>query len=569
MKENVSVSTVRNWERLGVDSSDRLTSRANKRMSKKNFLPLEYFSDANNVQAIEEIVEFILKNHVEAFSAVYSVAVKLLKRSNIFNLPHVQRTLSAYKADTNDYLLNIEYPSNERDLLGLIYQGISSEGEKNEKGSYYTPQSVVKNMLANIILDGNRSLLDPCCGSGSFLLSANALPTQLFGVDNDYIAVFICKINLLLKYPDRSFVPQIYCTDFLKDDSLLNQKFDYIITNPPWGAVCNEMSIPEITSKESFSYFFVKAFGFLKRNGTIRFLFPESILNVKAHRDIRSFMLSHVDITSITLYDGMFSGVTTKYVDIEFCKKAPGTTVNVYTSQGAYSVERESFYNTENKVFGFLRTIDTEIIRKVRNLGRYTLRDSVWALGIVTGNNKNKLLSENTPHTEVIYTGKEISPYVLKAPIKHIVYDRKSFQQVAKDEIYRAEEKLVYKFISSKLVFAYDNSGALFLNSANVLIPKIQNMSVKTVLAFLNSELYQYLYYVLFSEIKILKGNLAQLPFPHISAAQNLEITAYVDKVLAGDEEYVSAIQKAIYQIFDLTQEQIAHVREKLNGTFK
>ena len=156
---------------------------------------------------------------------------------------------------------------------------------------------------------------------------------------------------------------------------------------------------------------------------------------------------------------------------------------------------------------------------------------------------------------------------MLKAPTKYIVYDRKSFQQVAKDEIYRAEEKLVYKFISNKLVFAYDNSQSLFLNSANILIPKIPNMSIKTVLAFLNSELYQYLYCVLFSEIKILKGNLIELPFPDISATQNLEISAYVDKVLAGEKEYISTIQTAIYEIFGLTSEHITHIREKLNGT--
>ena len=48
------------WERLNVNVSERLTSRANKRLSKKTFLPLEYFSDTNNVQSIENLVDFIL-----------------------------------------------------------------------------------------------------------------------------------------------------------------------------------------------------------------------------------------------------------------------------------------------------------------------------------------------------------------------------------------------------------------------------------------------------------------------------------------------------------------------------
>ena len=167
-----------------------------------------------------------------------------------------------------------------------------------------------------------------------------------------------------------------------------------------------------------------------------------------------------------------------------------------------------------------------------------------------------------------IYTGKEISPYVLKEPVKYIEYNRSEFQQVAKEEIYRADEKLVYKFISNKLVFAYDDNQSLFLNSANILIPKIPNMSIKSVMAFLNSELYQYLYLVLFSEIKILKGNLLELPFANISSEKNEEISFYVDEIIAGDDSYHDNLQDAIYNIFEITETQRKHIKEKLNGTF-
>ena len=95
---------------------------------------------------------------------------------------------------------------------------------------------------------------------------------------------------------------------------------------------------------------------------------------------------------------------------------------------------------------------------------------------------------------EKIYTGKEIKPYFLEQARHYIFYQRQALQQTAKEEYYRAKEKLVYKFISKKLVFAYDNTGSLFLNSANILIPSIPNMSIKTVMAFLNTPLYQFLY---------------------------------------------------------------------------
>ena len=489
-------------------------------------------------------------------------------------MPHVQKVLSDYDFKIHEDLLNFEIPTDERDLLGIVYQSVLTEGEKNQKGSYYTPQKVVQNMTSCIFLDKQQNFLDPCCGSGSFLLSISAEPNQLFGIDNDFIAVFICKINLLLKYKDHIFTPQIYCGDFLQENlfnkeiPILKEKFDYIITNPPWGAVCDKVNLSEITSKESFSYFFVKAFYLLKENGCIRYLFPESILKVKTHKDIRKFMLFNGTISSITLYDDMFSGVTTKYIDVEMFNKKSNDEINVYSSSGVSCINKNNFFNTENLVFNFQNDIDSNIISKVKQKGVYTLKESIWALGIVTGNNKEKLLPEKSNTSEPIYTGKEIAPYTLKPPIKHIEYIRSNFQQVAKDEIYRAKEKLVYKFISNKLVFAYDDKSSLFLNSANILIPNIPNMSIKTVMAFLNSELYQYLYIVLFSEIKILKGNLLELPFPDISSEEDNRISCYVENIISGNTEYHDKLQKIIYNFFNIDDTQQKHIKEKLNGTF-
>lgn len=574
MSANISVATARNWERLNVDISGKLAKRANKQMSQKHFLPVEYIDNQKNLQIITKIVNDIFNNGTDTYSAIYTIAVKQLIQANIYWLPHVQKVLSEYEYKIDEFLYNSDIPTKERDLLGVVYQSLSLEGEKNQKGSYYTPKKVVQNMISCVFLEKGQKFLDPCCGSGSFLLSVSAEPNQLYGMDNDYIAVFICKINLLLKFKDKIFIPQIYYGDFLQNNlfniniPIFNEQFEYIVTNPPWGAVCENSLICEITSKESFSYFYVKAFSMLKEKGCIRFLFPESILNVKAHRDIREFMLTHGNIDSITLYDGMFSGVTTKYIDIQVSKNEPSHKINVYSTKSLFCVDRNNFYNTENLVFNFQSDIDSEIVNLVKQQGEHTLKESLWALGIVTGNNREKLLNESTETSEAIYTGKEIMPYLLKKPTKYIEYNRHSFQQVAREDIYRAEEKLVYKFISNKLVFAYDNNQSLFLNSANVLIPKIPNMSIKTVMAFLNSELYQYLYLVLFSEIKILKGNLLELPFANISPEKDEELSFYVDKIILGDEFYHNDIQNVIYDIFKISKTQRKHIKEKLNGTF-
>ena len=229
-------------------------------------------------------------------------------------------------------------------------------------------------------------------------------------------------------------------------------------------------------------------------------------------------------------------------------------------------VPLSAFRISQNLNFSALTKQDLVIIEKVKSQGKYSLSASIWALGIVTGDNKNALHKEQILGSEAIYTGKEIVPYRLQKARNFIVYDRAKFQQVAKDEIYRAKEKLIYKFISNKLIFAYDNSGALFLNSANILIPRIPNMSIKTALGFLNSELFAYLHQNLFGEIKVLRGNLEQLPFPKITHSQDKKIASLVGKIIDGDNVCEVELQAKIYEIFGITDREQNHIKGVLNG---
>lgn len=571
----ISDATARNWEKLNIKSDGRLITRANKRKSKKRVLPLEYISNKKNVSFVQKTLDFIDDNRLDIMSAIFSLGISLLKREGIYEKQHVATVLNAYADITIiDELTTVNLPNDEFDILGLLYQSYLQEGKKNIIGSYYTPQKIAYNMTKNFTFSNGELFFDPCCGSGAFLLSvAVKNPNQIFGVDNDKVAVLISKINLLLKYKDVDFIPQIYCFDYLMGCSVIQQHpvfertFDYIATNPPWGAMDDNYSyIYTITSKETFSYFFVKAYEQLKENGTIRFLFPEAILNVKVHKDIRKFILGKAGIVGITAYDDMFSGVTTKYIDIECVKGAVKDIFYVYSGGKKRTVDIKTIYETENLIFNLLSDDDVSIIRIVKDAGKFSLQNSTWALGIVTGDNKGKLSPQCLAGMEKIYTGKEIQPYVLRPAQNYILYDRTNLQQVAKEEIYRAPEKLVYKFISNKLVFAYDNSASLFLNSANILIPAIPSMSTKAVMAFLNSSLYQFLYIKLFGEVKILKGNLMELPFPEITGEENNRLTTLVDQVLGGDNSKQEVIEDYVFSIYDLTNDQIAYVRRIVNG---
>lgn len=547
-KTMISKATSRNWKRLHSKSSGRLMSRANKQLSTKSILPIEYFTNKENIADIQRFVNFCKEKNYKVEDVICSVGARLLKKTEIIELPPL--------------------PTDEHDLLGLLYQCFLAEGEKNRKGSYYTPFSVARNMTKNLDFSKGQTFFDPCCGSGAFMMALEgAKPSQIFGCDNDPIAVMIAKINLLLKFPDEEFEPQIFCCDYLNQSNgfyescLSHNSFNYIISNPPWGAVIFDEKENPIPTKESFSFFFEKAFSQLENDGIIRFLMPESILNVKCHRDFRKFLLENGDLQSIARYPGTFSGVQTRYIDIESKRTRHALSqqdfiaVIDYTSSGdnaciIQKIKKSCFYLTKSLNFNLLSDSDLEKVQKILSKGKYTLKDSLWGLGIVTGNNKKHLKAKQGKGFEPIYTGKDIDAYTLKTPKRFIKYKRSEYQQVAKDEIYRAEEKLVYKFISKNLVFAYDDSKSLFLNSANILIPRIPGMSVKTVLAFLNSEMFKFLYKSLFGEIKILKGNLMELPFPEISVETDKKLTELVDKVLNGNKEAIKKIDSEIETIF-------------------
>ncbi len=560
-KTTISEATSRNWKRLHSNGSGRLMSRANKQLSTKTIVPVEYFSNKDNIAGIQRFVEYCKKQNYSAEEVIYSVGIRLLKDAGIYEKPHVQKVLSTLSFLSFLSFLSLQsLPSDEHDLLGLLYQCFLIEGEKNRKGSYYTPFEVAQNMTKNLDFSKGQTFFDPCCGSGAFILSLEgASPNQIFGCDNDPVAVMIAKINLLLKFKTEVFEPQIILCDYLKKHFKL--KFDYIISNPPWGAVVFDERNNPIPTKESFSFFFEKAFHQLADDGTIKFLLPESVLNVKCHRDFRKFLLENTEIKSITKYPGVFSGVQTKYIDIESKRTRRALSrldiiiANNYSSSWdnecvIHKVKKSCFYLTKNLNFNLLSDDDLEKVRKIISKGKYTLKDSIWALGVITGDNKNKVKSRQGRGMEPIYTGKDIEAYTLKRPTKFIKYERSDFQQVAKDEIYRADEKLVYKFISKNLVFAYDDSKSLFLNSANILIPRIPGMSIKTVLAFLNSEMFRFLYKSLFGEIKILKGNLMELPFPEITPEMDEKLTKLVAKVLKGNKNAVKEIDNQINKLF-------------------
>ncbi|NLK50115.1 MAG: N-6 DNA methylase [Candidatus Cloacimonetes bacterium] len=540
---------------------NKLKQRANKSTSNKTIVPNEYVSP-DSTRTIQSIIDTCVEKDLNINDSLFHITIAyLIHCGEIFCGDNPENELNEIifrfrrkgvekiirdweKSHLIDILhpvidiilqffKNLEDPI-QQDLLGAFYQIMSSVGCKSEKGSYYTPLSIVNEIVSDHY-QGGMKFLDPCCGTGQFLLSCamqeGCYFNDLYGIDIDPLATFIASINLLLAFPDNDFIPNIYNFNTLTDidfDSIFNEyewmhnKFDFIATNPPWGAVLNKKELarmyPEVKSGESYSYFITKCHDLLKDKGILSLVLPESILNIKIHRDIREFILTHFTITSISELGRAFSGVFTKVcrLDMIRTKSQDNHEILIKNQETSYHQKQNLYSSLSDFSFIILHNNGAnELIDKFFAHEYITLKDNAdWALGIVTGNNQKYLSDQEREGYEPIYRGRDVLPMRLDIPQKYIMFKPELFQQVAPEWKYRADEKLIYRFISRRLVFAYDNKKVLTLNSANICIPRFPGIDIHALAALFNSKTYNYLFAIRFNTHKVLRSDLEELPIP-------------------------------------------------------
>lgn len=155
--------------------------------------------------------------------------------------------------------------------MGYIFEEIIrrfSEAHNEDAGQHYTPREVIRLMVNilfhddNDILSGNnvaKTIYDPACGTGGMLSVAEEYLHELnaatellsFGQELNDQTFAICKADMLIKGNDANFIKD---GNTLSDDQFEGQKFDYILSNPPFGRECkNEKPKVEKEAKRGFA----------------------------------------------------------------------------------------------------------------------------------------------------------------------------------------------------------------------------------------------------------------------------------------------------------------------------
>jgi type I restriction-modification system DNA methylase subunit len=277
---------------------------------------------------------------------------------------------------TKDKAISYDFSIIDADVLGTIYEQYlghvlektkkkakvtKSRMRRKEQGIYYTPTYVVDYIVRNTLgeLLKNKKLnveeirvLDPACGSGSFLIKAfdvlneyykkdkgyhqteldletgipfttkvKILQNNIFGVDLDKQAVEITQLNLLLKIAEKGHrLPllerNIKCGNSLIDDETLagdkafkwreqfneimsEGGFDVVIGNPPY---VRQEELSEIKpyleanyeiyqgTADLFAYFFEKELKILKEDGYFGMIVSNKWFRAGYGKKLRKFL---------------------------------------------------------------------------------------------------------------------------------------------------------------------------------------------------------------------------------------------------------------------------------------
>ncbi len=149
----------------------------------------------------------------------------------------------------------VDWVSMSSDVKGDIYEGLlekNAEDTKSGAGQYFTPRALIRAMVECLHPEPMKTIVDPACGTGGFFLAAydyltNSNHYQLNRDQKEFLkfqtfrgweivrnTYRLCLMNLFLhNIGDIDGKVPITRNDALLSDP--GERFDYVLTNPPFG----------------------------------------------------------------------------------------------------------------------------------------------------------------------------------------------------------------------------------------------------------------------------------------------------------------------------------------------
>lgn len=228
------------------------------------------------------------------------------------------------------------------DVRGSVYEELlRNTFEKDDNQQYFTPKIIVDFIVGLLDWREVRSVCDPACGSGSFLVSAVAAARmvsnkdfEVYGLDIDERMAWVARTNLLTHDANPSNIICLPGSGSLgklgKIAKLLpDGHVDAILENPPFGSdISDEKVLKDFccgkgrTSRRRSILFLERSIELLKPGGVLAIILDDSVLNLEGNADIRELVRNKASVLAvISLPEVTFMPYSTAKSSILLLKK--------------------------------------------------------------------------------------------------------------------------------------------------------------------------------------------------------------------------------------------------------
>lgn len=242
-----------------------------------------------------------------------------------------------------EHLQKLNLSKTDLDVKGEAFQKFLGNFFKGDFGQYFTPSTAVQfcvDMLGDELED-HHNILDTSCGSWGFLLrvldhmrsKADAYfdkssaehfrfwhdfaEKKLYGIEISEAIARVAKMNMILHDDGHTNVISHDGLDSIEKMEKINREFkagnfDFIFTNPPFGAVVKSTESDYLdsyelgmngkkmrTTQKTEILFLERAWQFLKPSGQMAVVLPDGILTNSSLQYVRDYLLEHYELRAV------------------------------------------------------------------------------------------------------------------------------------------------------------------------------------------------------------------------------------------------------------------------------
>lgn len=288
------------------------------------------------------------------------------------------------------------------DQIGYLYEEtqLSNLDKKKKNGQFYTPKHIVEYIIQYLSIDKSMKIIDPACGTGSFLIPIIRKIDQgekidsVYGIDIDNEALEVLLSLLYLMGYNIKTENFINGNTIVSNQNLTKQAldlkkimpregFDLVVGNPPFSILKkwqdydpNDEDYQGLLNGQvnAATLMIAKGLKILKPGGILAFVLPKNVLHVDSYVQLRKYLLINTTILHIVDLRSSFANVKGEQIILFIQKRKPNPDhlieIKILSDESGKSlfIEQSNFIK-KNKIYVFEKRDDYTLINRLMNLG--------------------------------------------------------------------------------------------------------------------------------------------------------------------------------------------------------